>query len=174
MSLWQAVGREFRNPSVWSFSFLQNTHIHTLSYLESKPQNSESETQNTSKPWTTTKSLFPHASYSHDKSSLQEPGVLPYSFLHHFPGHLCLNSSLYCSHMQTPHPINCSLPGPFPSFSAECYFSYAVPIFCKVIRFSHVLNIFPFFLKQLNSMLIFQKSIYSNVLISMLCTMLPP
>lgn len=70
------------------FKICISTSIHTCNL--NKPQNSESEMQNTTKPWTMTKSLFPPASYSHDRA-LQEPGVLPYSFLHHFQDHLYLN-----------------------------------------------------------------------------------
>ena len=121
--------------------------------------------QNTTKPWTTTASLFPLAGYWHD-SSLQEPGVLPYSFLHCFQDHpyldfipILLSHADSASHQLAP-------PWSLTSSPAEHGFSHAVSAFRKVFSFFHSLNIFPSFLKQLPPTLIFQKSIYNNVLLS--------
>lgn len=97
------------------FSF-QNMHIHIYLHLESKPQNSECEKQNKPKPWTTVKYLFLHASYSCD-SPLQEPDMVPHTFLLCFQDHCylsfisillsCIDSS---SHQFPHHDYSPSLP----------------------------------------------------------------
>lgn len=69
----------YEKGHIFSFQNM-HTHIQMQMHLEAKPQNSESEMQNKPKPWTTTKYLFLPASYSHD-SPLQEPGVVPCTFL---------------------------------------------------------------------------------------------
>lgn len=150
------------------FSF-QNMHIHIYLHLESKPQNYECEMQNKPKLWTTVKSLFLPASYSHD-SPLQEPGIVPHTFLLCFQDHCYLNlisvqlSCIDSSSHQFPPPWL------FTNTSTEHRFLHHVFIFHRVIRFSHYLNIFPSFLIQLTPMLHFQKSIQSNVLVSSVLT----
>lgn len=73
----------YENGHIFS---LQNIHIHIHLHLKSQPQISECEMQNKPKPWTSMKSLFLPASYSHD-SPLQEPHVAPCTFLLCFQDH---------------------------------------------------------------------------------------
>lgn len=168
MLLWRAAGNDFTNLSDekgHNFSF-QNMHIHIHLHLESKPQNTESEMQNKTKPWTTMRSPFLPASYSRQFlagawcGSMYLFALFSRSLLFKF--HLCTALLCrLCSHQLPPVMII------YHHFQRAPFVTSP-----HSIRWSAFLslNIFPSFLIQLISMLIFQKSIYSNVLISSVLT----